>query len=43
MRYLALLLAGTALFGCSWDTYQKNDGHTRLRQKAATQAEVERG
>lgn len=23
MRYLALLLAGTALFGCSWETYQK--------------------
>ena len=33
MRYLALLLAGTALLGCSWETYQKNDGHTGLRQK----------
>ena len=33
MRYLALLLVGTALFGCSWETYQKNDGHTGLRQK----------
>ena len=29
----SLLLAGTALFGCSWETYQKNDGHTGLRQK----------
>ena len=33
MRYLALLLAGTALFGCSWETYQKYDCHTGLRQK----------
>ncbi|ASK27307.1 spore cortex protein [Neisseria chenwenguii] len=36
MRYLLLALAAaTALAGCTWETYQKPDGHTALRQKYA--------
>ncbi|PSJ79322.1 spore cortex protein [Neisseria iguanae] len=33
MRYLAMVLALTALAGCTWETYQKADGSTALRQK----------
>lgn len=33
MRYLAMILALTALAGCTWETYQKADGSTALRQK----------
>ncbi|WP_165010609.1 spore cortex protein [Neisseria yangbaofengii] len=33
MRYLAMILALAALAGCTWETYQKADGSTALRQK----------
>ncbi|MCP1660105.1 spore cortex protein [Neisseria perflava] len=34
MRYLALMIAAAAaLSGCTWETYQKPDGTTALRQK----------
>ncbi|WP_416191644.1 spore cortex protein [Neisseria sp. CCUG12390] len=33
MRYLTMILAFAALAGCTWETYQKADGSTALRQK----------
>ena len=33
MRYVTLILTLAALGGCTWETYQKADGHTALRQK----------
>lgn len=34
MRYLTLIaVAVMSLAGCTWETYQKPDGHTALRQK----------
>lgn len=33
MRYAALLLTLAVLSGCAWETYQKADGSTALRQK----------
>ncbi|WP_416189633.1 spore cortex protein [Neisseria sp. CCUG17229] len=33
MRYLAMILALTTVAGCTWETYQKADGSTALRQK----------
>ena len=45
MRYLALLLAGAALFVCTWETYQDQSGHTGLRPKyeAGTRVAYEDG
>lgn len=36
MRLIALFAAATLLAGCAWETYQKPDGHTGLRQKYKT-------
>ncbi|VEJ22145.1 spore cortex protein [Neisseria animaloris] len=36
MRSIVLLLAFSALGGCSWETYRTADGHTALRQKYET-------
>lgn len=36
MRYFALILAVSALAGCTWETYQKAGGGTALRQKYQT-------
>lgn len=36
MRYLTMMVALAALAGCTWETYQKADGSTALRQKYET-------
>ena len=33
MRSISFVLLTLALAGCSWETYQTQDGHTALRQK----------
>ncbi|OSI12780.1 spore cortex protein [Neisseria canis] len=33
MRYIHCLLLALALTGCTWETYQTEDGRTSLRQK----------
>lgn len=33
MRHINCLLLVLALAGCSWETYQREDGSTALRQK----------
>lgn len=33
MRNISFVLLAFALAGCSWETYQTDDGHTSLRQK----------
>lgn len=36
MRHITMILALAALAGCTWETYQKADGSTALRQKYET-------
>lgn len=40
MKSLFICLTLLTLSACTWETYQTNDGHTRLRQKYPTGSSV---